>query len=92
MVVSGIFFPSIDTAESSPRLVTAPALPVQQLLGTAMSGPTPQPLFSPGLADLENSPAVEAHNVVATSPALHQQSSPWKNGIKLSTDSSDVLE
>ena len=86
-------FPSIDTAESSLQLVTAPAPPIQQLLDSAMSGPTPQPLFPPGLAaeaDLEHSQAVEAHNVVATSPALHQQCSPWKNSIKSSTDSSDV--
>ena len=39
----------------------------------------------------EHSQAVEAHKVVATSPALHQQCSLWRNGIKWSTDSSDVL-
>ena len=39
----------------------------------------------------EHSQAVEAHNVAVTSPALHQQCSLWRNGIKWSTDSSDVL-
>ena len=39
----------------------------------------------------EHSQAVEAHKVVATSPVLHQQCSLWRNGIKWSTDSSDVL-
>ena len=39
----------------------------------------------------EHSHAVEAHKVVATSPVLHQQCSLWRNGIKWSTDSSDVL-
>ena len=39
----------------------------------------------------EHSQAVEAHKVAATSPALHQQCSLWRNGIKWSTDSSDVL-
>ena len=39
----------------------------------------------------EHSRAVEAHKVAATSPALHQQCSLWRNGIKWSTDSSDVL-
>ena len=39
----------------------------------------------------EHSQAVEAHKVATTSPALHQQCSLWRNGIKWSTDSSDVL-
>ena len=39
----------------------------------------------------EHSQAVEAHKVAATSPVLHQQCSLWRNGIKWSTDSSDVL-
>ena len=39
----------------------------------------------------EHSQAVEAHKVAATSPALHQQCSLWRTGIKWSTDSSDVL-
>ena len=39
----------------------------------------------------EHSQAEEAHKVVATSPVLHQQYSLWRNGIKWSTDSSDVL-
>ena len=39
----------------------------------------------------EHSQAVAPHKVVATSPVLHQQCSLWKNGIKWSTDSSDVL-
>ena len=39
----------------------------------------------------EHSQAVEAHKLVATSPVLHQQCSLWRNGIKWSTDSSDVL-
>ena len=39
----------------------------------------------------EHSRAVETHKVAATSPALHQQCSLWRNGIKWSTDSSDVL-
>ena len=39
----------------------------------------------------EHSQAVEAYKVAATSPALHQQCSLWRNGIKWSTDSSDVL-
>ena len=39
----------------------------------------------------EHSQAVEANKVVATSPVLHQQCSLWRNGIKWSTDSSDVL-
>ena len=39
----------------------------------------------------EHSRAVEAYKVAATSPALHQQCSLWRNGIKWSTDSSDVL-
>ena len=39
----------------------------------------------------EHSQAVEAHKVVATSPVLHQQCSLWRNSIKWSTDSSDVL-
>ena len=39
----------------------------------------------------EHSQAVETHKVAATSPALHQQCSLWRNGIKWSTDSSDVL-
>ena len=39
----------------------------------------------------EHSQAVEAHKVAATSPALHQQCSLWRNGIKWSIDSSDVL-
>ena len=39
----------------------------------------------------EHSQAVEVHKVAATSPVLHQQCSLWRNGIKWSTDSSDVL-
>ena len=39
----------------------------------------------------EHSQAVEVHKVAANSPALHQQCSLWRNGIKWSTDSSDVL-
>ena len=39
----------------------------------------------------EHSQAVEAHKVVATNPVLHQQCSLWRNGIKWSTDPSDVL-
>ena len=39
----------------------------------------------------EHSQAVEAHKVAATSPVLHQQCSLWRNGIKWSSDSSDVL-
>ena len=39
----------------------------------------------------EHSQAVAPHKVVATSPVLHQQCSLWRNGIKWSTDSSDVL-
>ena len=39
----------------------------------------------------EHSLAVAPHKVVATSPVLHQQCSLWRNGIKWSTDSSDVL-
>ena len=39
----------------------------------------------------EHGQAVETHKVAATSPALHQQCSLWRNGIKWSTDSSDVL-
>ena len=39
----------------------------------------------------EHSQAVEAHKVAAASPVLHQQCSLWRNGIKWSTDSSDVL-
>ena len=39
----------------------------------------------------EHSQAVETHKVAATSPVLHQQCSLWRNGIKWSTDSSDVL-
>ena len=39
----------------------------------------------------EHSEAVEHHKVSATSPVLHQQCSLWRNGIKWTTDSSDVL-
>ena len=39
----------------------------------------------------EHSQAVAPHKVAATSPVLHQQCSLWRNGIKWSTDSSDVL-
>ena len=39
----------------------------------------------------EHSEAMEQHKVSATSPVLHQQCSLWRNGIKWTTDSSDVL-
>ena len=39
----------------------------------------------------EHSEAMEHHKVSATSPVLHQQCSLWRNGIKWTTDSSDVL-
>ena len=39
----------------------------------------------------EHSEAVEHRKVSATSPVLHQQCSLWRNGIKWTTDSSDVL-
>ena len=39
----------------------------------------------------EHSEAMEHHKVSATSPVLHQQCSIWRNGIKWTTDSSDVL-
>ena len=39
----------------------------------------------------EHNEAVEHHKVSATSPVLHQQCSLWRNGIKWTTDSSDVL-
>ena len=39
----------------------------------------------------EHSEAMEHHKVSATSPVLHQQCSLWRNGIKWTTDSSDVM-
>ena len=39
----------------------------------------------------EHSEAMKHHKVSATSPVLHQQCSLWRNGIKWTTDSSDVL-
>ena len=39
----------------------------------------------------EQSEAVEPHKVAARSPVLHQQCSVWRNGIKWTTDTSDVL-
>ena len=39
----------------------------------------------------EHSEAMEHHKVSAISPVLHQQCSLWRNGIKWTTDSSDVL-
>ena len=38
-----------------------------------------------------DSEGMEHHKVSATSPVLHQQCSLWRNGIKWTTDSSDVL-
>ena len=39
----------------------------------------------------EHADAVESYKVAPTSPVLHQQCTIWKNGIKWTTDSSDVL-
>ena len=39
----------------------------------------------------EHSEAVEPHKIAASSPVLHQQCSVWRNGIKWTTDTSDVL-
>ena len=39
----------------------------------------------------EHSEAMEHHKVSATSPVLHRKCSLWRNGIKWTTDSSDVL-
>ena len=39
----------------------------------------------------EHSEAVEPHKIAARSPVLHQQCSVWRNGIKWTTDTSDVL-
>ena len=39
----------------------------------------------------EHSEAMKHHKVSATSPVLHRKCSLWRNGIKWTTDSSDVL-
>ena len=39
----------------------------------------------------EHADAVETYKVASTSPVLHQQCSIWRNGIKWTTDSTDVL-
>ena len=39
----------------------------------------------------EHADAVETYKVAPSSPVLHQQCSIWRNGIKWTTDSSDVL-